>query len=124
MEVLDALNEVKQLNKRHASVNHDSLLLKTLKKFEDVTGEQAIEAKMQSFLEKKKFKRLEDSDGDDQMTEIDDPYSLMTTQDNNKLVDYSSVDEADESSDSDIDIVQKTKQHRIDPLAFISLGKR
>lgn len=74
-------------------------------------------------MERQKFRRLADSDGEDQVTEIDDPYSLMSTQEN-KLVDYSSVDEADESSDSDIDIVQKTKQHKIDPLAFISLGKR
>lgn len=30
MEILDALNEVKQLNKRMANVNHEELLLKTL----------------------------------------------------------------------------------------------
>jgi hypothetical protein len=35
MDILDALEEVRHLNKRLAKVNHDELLLKTLTKYED-----------------------------------------------------------------------------------------
>lgn len=34
MEIMDALNEVKLMNKRKMKVNHDELLLKTLKRHE------------------------------------------------------------------------------------------
>ena len=40
MDILDALNEVKQLNKRQAELNHDQLLFKTLAKFESAENEE------------------------------------------------------------------------------------
>ena len=40
MDVLDALNEVKQLNKRQAEINHDQLLFKTLAKLDLVENEE------------------------------------------------------------------------------------
>ena len=60
MEILDALNEVKLLNKRQAVVNHDQLLLKLVQ-----TGDQSdeIDTKVKMFVERKKFKRI-DSDSD------------------------------------------------------------
>ena len=71
MEILDALNEVKLLNKRQAVVNHDQLLLKLVQ-----TGDQSdeIDTKVKMFVERKKFKRI-DSDSD--VEEIEDPYALF-----------------------------------------------
>ena len=40
MDILDALNEVKQLNRRKAELNHDQLLFKTLAKFESAENEE------------------------------------------------------------------------------------
>lgn len=36
MDILDALEEVRQMNKRLQKVNHDELLLKTLQKYDDI----------------------------------------------------------------------------------------
>jgi len=35
MDILDALEEVRQLNKRLSKVNHEELLLKTLSKYDE-----------------------------------------------------------------------------------------
>jgi hypothetical protein len=76
MEVLDALNEVKQLNKAKSAVNHEQLLLKTLKRFEE-TAETQIESEMSKFVERRKFRRISDSESGSDLMEIDDPYSIM-----------------------------------------------
>ena len=75
---------------------------------------------MKKFAEKQKFRRLEDnvSDADD-MVDISDPFALLDE------TEADSESEDDESSeDSDIDIVKKTQQHKINPLSFLLLGKR
>ena len=47
MDILDALEEVRQLNKRLAKVNHDELLLKTLSKYdEEESASKDLEAKL------------------------------------------------------------------------------
>lgn len=66
MEILDALEEVKQMNRRLAKVNHEELLLKTLAKYD-------VEKEMIERLEKEdkekfdqlrkdklKYKRIDD----------------------------------------------------------------
>lgn len=83
MEILDALNEVKLLNKRQANVNHEQLLLKTLQRvdymdYEARGAEAQIDSKLKQFEQKRKFKRLEDHESeefsDTEVVEIDDPF--------------------------------------------------
>jgi len=94
MEVMDALNEVKQLNKRQGKVNHEELLLKTLSRWEEsdqtqdeeflkvasgkpVSSEEDLKKK---FFEMTKYRRIDDlenRDNFDSMIEIEDPYELL-----------------------------------------------
>ena len=76
MEIMDALNEVKMLNKRLAKVNLDDLLLDLLQKHDDVANQQeeatlsnstttlngglTDEELKQRFNERQKFKRIEE----------------------------------------------------------------
>ena len=67
----------------------------------------------------------------EELQEIDDPFALFNDErsSNNEKMEEERIEEhksqsEDSSSDSDIDIVQKTKQHRINPLEFLTLGKR
>ena len=120
MDILDALNEVKQLNKIQAELNHDQLLFKTLAKLDQAENLE-MDSKLKKFEEKQKFRRLEDnvSDADD-VVDISDPFALLA-----ETAAESESEEDDESSeDSDIDIVKKTQQHKINPLSFLLLGKR
>lgn len=92
MEVLDALNEVKLLNKRQAIVNHEQLLLKSLSKGDDENLTQDGEStnlsdKMHKFRQKQKFKRIASDSSDEKnstivgnlrhLNEIQDPMALL-----------------------------------------------
>eukprot|EP00347_Sterkiella_histriomuscorum_P019157 403342728 len=68
MDVLDALEEVKQMNKRLAKVNHEELLLKTLAKYDkDKDVEQRendyIKESYEQHKERLKYKRINDQNG-------------------------------------------------------------
>jgi hypothetical protein len=133
MEILDALNDVKQLNRRTANVNHEELLVKTLQKFDvnESHSEQVIARKLSEFETRRKFKRLEDNesllmeqdelDNNQELVEIQDPFALLGQNKTPEEVveEQKSESEESSSSDSDIDIVQRTKQHRINPLEFL-----
>lgn len=91
MEVIDALSEVKQLNKRLGQVNHDELLIKTLARHDEVEKETIVSLNSgqtdddlkQRYRDLCKYKRLDDDfDGDnfDDLMEIEDPYELLKQQ--------------------------------------------
>jgi len=66
MDILDALEEVRHLNKRLAKVNHDELLLKTLAKYED-EGEKERDKEMikmayKDQMERIKYKRIDEDE--------------------------------------------------------------
>lgn len=91
MDIMDALNEVKLMNKRKQKVNYDELLLQTLmrhdqlqKSFEDsviagLNGGKTDDELRKEFAEKKKYRRLEEENLADFETveEIDDPYAFL-----------------------------------------------
>lgn len=107
MDILDALEEVRQLNKRLSKVNHDELLLKTLSKYdEDETVSQQLEAKLikESIdfqKEKLKYRRINEDepyeDGDNfdshigKYKYITNPYALLEKME----TDLSSSDESE-----------------------------
>lgn len=66
MEILDALEEVKQMNKRLSKVNHEELLLKTLAKYEDPdekVRDLEIKESYEKHVSNMKYKRINDEDG-------------------------------------------------------------
>ena len=90
MDVLDALEEVRQMNRRLAKVNHEELLLKTLAKYEDkeeeAATEQACKESFDKHKERLKYKRInedepyEDGDNFDKhigFKFIADPFELL-----------------------------------------------
>lgn len=65
MDILDALEEVRHLNKRLAKVNFDELILKTLSKYEDQeekVKDEAIKEYYNKSLQNIKCKRLSDDE--------------------------------------------------------------
>lgn len=110
MDILDALEEVKQMNKRLAKVNHDELLLKTLAKYEDKEEQErdlAIKESYDHQMERLKYKRINDENGeyedgdnfDKNVTKkgfqnISNPYELLEMMEKG-------LDLGPESSDSD-----------------------
>jgi methionyl-tRNA formyltransferase len=65
MDILDALEEVRQMNKRLAKVNHEELLLKTLAKHEDPEEKELdkeIKEAYESKLSKLKYKRINEDE--------------------------------------------------------------
>ena len=52
MEILDALNEVKLLNKRQANIDHNQLLLQSLQKVDKIREVENLEQKKLTFLDK------------------------------------------------------------------------
>lgn len=95
MDIMDALNEVKLMNKRKQKVNYDELLLQTLtrhdqlqKSFEasaiaKLNGGKTDDELRQEFADKKKYKRIEDDDDladFETVVDIDDPYALLGQQ--------------------------------------------
>lgn len=99
MELMDSLNEVKLLNKRHAKVDHELMLKQTLKRQEDIQKfaeeETLTQASRQSaaqmqaplteeelkqkFNERQRNRRLEDFEADDfdELIEIEDPFAIF-----------------------------------------------
>jgi len=89
MDILDALEEVRHLNKRLGKVNHEELLLKTLAKYED-SDEKARDMEIKNAyneqIKKLKYKRInedepyEDGDNFDEhigFSNITNPYDLL-----------------------------------------------
>lgn len=65
MDILDALEEVRHLNKRLAKVNHDELLLKTISKYEDENEKEEdlqIKEAYDQQLQKLKYKRINEDE--------------------------------------------------------------
>lgn len=89
MDVLDALEEVRQMNKRLAKVNHEELLLKTLSKHEDTEEKERdkeIKGAYEDRINKLKYKRInedepfEDAENFDEhigFQNITNPYDLL-----------------------------------------------
>ena len=89
MEVMDALSEVKQLNKRMSKVNHEELLIKTLARHDAAETDTVTslnggtdEELKQRYSDLVKYKRLQEDQnyvGDDfeSLLEIDDPYEWL-----------------------------------------------
>ena len=59
------------------------------------------------------------SDADD-LVDINDPFALLVETE----ADSQQSDSDDDSSSDPSDIVKKTRQHKINPLSFLLLGKR
>ena len=98
MELMDALDEVKQLNKRLQKVNHEELLIKTLAKYEEQEAAKRppeVDAEMAKAGYAQRFKelrgRIDDNqyiDGDnfdcetllsqsEELEDLNDPYAFL-----------------------------------------------
>jgi hypothetical protein len=121
MEVLDALEEVRQLNKRLAKVNHEELLLKTLAKYDDEeqarkeAEDRQIKESFARQRDQQKFKRLDEDqpweDGDNfdahvGLKNIANPYDMLE-----KMSIGSDSSEGEEEEG-----VEKPSEHKLDSL--------
>lgn len=112
MDILDALEEVRQLNKRLSKVNHEELLIKTLSKYDE--DETEVELKQAQLIkdsfdrqkERLKYRRINEDepyeDGDNfdahvgKFRVITNPYELLE-----KMETADEDDGLDESSSED-----------------------
>lgn len=118
MDILDALEEVRQLNRRLSKVNHEELLLKTLSKYDDKDEkereEKAIKESYDKQMEKLKYKRLNNEDGEyedgdnfdkhvtsSRFQTIDDPYALLNKMEKGLDLESDSESDEDESEKED-----------------------
>ena len=127
MEILDALEEVRQLNRRLAKVNHDELLLKTLSKYtsnneNEKEQDELIKKSYEEQMGKLKYKRINDEedyeDGDNfdkhvgqGFMIISNPYDLLNQEFQSGL----NLDSSDESDDEESDRRTTT----LDPLGLM-----
>ena len=130
MAILDALEEVKQLNRRLSKVNHDELLLKTLAKYNDDPEEKARDeaAIKEAYKQKVKQSRMiNEEDGEQENGDnfdrhvtngrsfqmISNPYDLLEKMDQALDLGSSSESEEDEQEQQ---ITKVTLIRMINPL--------